>query len=185
MSEITQLLNTFASDDETAHQQLLETVYGELKKIARGKMAHERSGHTLQATALVHEAWLRLDPNNEQVWKNRAHFFGAAAEAMRRILVENARKRLTVKRGGGLERMDIQEIEIPIAAQKEDDDILAVHEALDRFADSYPDMAEIVKLRYFVGMTLKEAGQALGVTSRTAKRWWAFARAWLKTETKR
>jgi RNA polymerase sigma factor (TIGR02999 family) len=185
MSEITQLLNTYAADDKMAHQQLLETVYDELKKIARGKMAHERPNHTLQATALVHEAWLRLDPSNEQTWKNRAHFFGAAGEAMRRILVESARKRLAAKRGGRLERVELDDFDIPLGAQKTDDDILAIHEALDRFAVSFPDMAELVKLRYFVGMTLEEAGQALGVTGRTAKRWWAFSRAWLKAETKR
>ena len=185
MIDIMQLLNSYTTDDETAHQRLLNSVYEELKKIARGKMARERPDHTLQATALVHEAWLRLEPNNEKVWQNRAHFFAAAAEAMRRILVENARKRLTAKRGGGLERMDIQYLEIPIEPQKDNNDILAIHDALDRFALSFPDMAELVKLRYFVGMTLDEAGQALGVTGRTAKRWWAFARAWLKAETKR
>ena len=184
MSEITQLLNNNLEDDATTHQRLLNCVYDELRMMAKGRMAAERSDHTLQATALVHEAWMRLKPEQGNAWKNRAHFFGAAGEAMRRILVENARQRLAAKRGGGVERLPLNEMEIPIVTHKEDTDIVAIHDALERFSISNPKMAELVKLRYFVGMTLEEAGQALGVTSRTAKRWWAYARAWLKAETK-
>lgn len=152
--------------------------------IARAKMAREASGQTLQPTALVHEAWLRLDRDGAIVWKNRAHFFGAASEAMRRILVERARRRLAAKRGGGVPTISANEVEI-VAAGKQDDDIIAVSEALDRFSELESEKADLVKLRYFVGMTLEEAAEALGVSERTAHRWWAYARAWLKTETGR
>ena len=184
MRDITQLLNSITPEDPGANRELVASVYNELRGMARAKMAKEPSGHTLQPTALVHEAWLRLGADQGQVWDNRAHFFGAAAEAMRRILVDRARKRLAMKHGGGMERVDADEVEIA-APGKKDDDVIAISDALERFSAEEPEKAELVKLRYFVGMTLEEAGEAMGVSTRTAKRWWAYARAWLKAETGR
>ena len=150
-----------------------------LARLARAKMAREQPGHTLQPTALVHEAWLRLvDKDGQAQFKNRAHFFGAAAEAMRRILVEAARRKLALRRGGRQERLDVDEIEIA-APTKDDGELLAVHEALDRLAAESPERAELVKLRYFTGLSIEEAAAALGISERTAKRWWTFSRAWL------
>jgi len=144
-------------------------------------MNGEPAGHTLQPTALVHEAWLRLGADAQPQWQNRAHYFGAAAEAMRRILVERARRRLTAKRGGGMEPVDVDEIEIasPIA---DDDVLLSLNEALEKFAVADPRKAELVKLRYFVGMTHEEAAATLGIAVPTAKQWWAYARSWLALE---
>jgi RNA polymerase sigma factor (TIGR02999 family) len=158
---------------------LLRQIYTELRQLARAKMAREQPGHTLQPTALVHEAWLRLvDKDGQAQFKNRAHFFGAAAEAMRRILVEAARRKLALRRGGRQERLDVDEIEIA-APTKDDGELLAVHEALDRLAAESPERAELVKLRYFTGLSIEEAAAALGISERTAKRWWTFSRAWL------
>jgi len=156
-------------------------VYDELRRLAAHKMAAEASGHTLQPTALVHEAWLRLGGDEQPGWQNRSHFFGAAAEAMRRILVERARRRLAAKRGGGAAPLDVDEIEIP-SPVSDDDALLRVNEALEKFAIVDPRKAELVKLRYFVGLTFDEAAKALGVTVPVAKQWWAYARAWLTVE---
>jgi RNA polymerase sigma factor (TIGR02999 family) len=147
-------------------------------------MAHEPPGQTLQPTALVHEAWLRLaGGESSQRWQNRAHFFAAAAEAMRRILIDNARRKHALRHGGGQERINLETAEI--AAPGSDEELLEVHEALDRFAQIDPTKAELVKLRYFVGLTIPEAAQVLGISEPTAKRWWAYARAWLYREIRR
>jgi RNA polymerase sigma factor (TIGR02999 family) len=146
-------------------------------------MARERAGQTLQSTALVHEAWLRLVGNQKQEWNGRAHFFGAAAEAMRRILIENARRKAAVRHGGGQERLDINQIEIATTAP--DDELLAVSDALEKFAAHDPQMAELVKLRYFVGLTTEDAAEVLDISVRTAERWWNYSRAWLYQEFER
>ena len=152
--------------------------------MAAAKMAQENARQTLQPTALVHEAWLRLGGDEQPTWENRAHFFGAAAEAMRRILVERARRRLRQRHGGGQERVDLDELEI--AAPTDDaEDLLAMHDALDRLAAVDPEKGEFVKLRYFVGLSLEETASALGVSLTTAKRWWQYARSWLKVEMRR
>src|SRR6185436_17541894 len=156
-------------------------VYEELRRLAAQKMANEAAGHTLQPTALVHETWLRLGGSDTPSFQNRAHFFGAAAEAMRRILIERARRRVAAKRGGGAAMVDLEGIEIP-SPVADDDQLLAVNEALEKFAAIEPRKAELVKLRYFVGMTFDEAAPALGIAVPTAKQWWAYARAWLTVE---
>jgi RNA polymerase sigma factor (TIGR02999 family) len=161
---------------------LLPLVYGELRKLAACKMAHEAANQTLQPTALVHEAWLRLVGNENQHWNGRAHFFGAAAEAMRRILIEKARRRGAQRHGGGLERVDIPMLDL--AVNTDDEQLFAVNEALDKLAAQNPAKAELVKLRYFVGMTIAEAAEALGISEPSARRQWAFARAWLYREIK-
>ncbi len=175
MEKLTQLLAEAASGDGHAAEQVLPLVYAELRALARMKMANEQPGHTLQPTALVHEAWLRL---GDQRFENRAHFFGAAAEAMRRILVERARRRLAGRHGGNLERCDLDDVEIA-APIENDERLIAVHEALDRFSRDEPEKAELVKLRFFTGVSLAEACAIMGLPERTAKRHWAFARAWL------
>src|SRR5262245_53421299 len=146
-------------------------------------MAHEIPGQTLQPTALVHEAWLRLTGNENQKWNGRAHFFGAAAEAMRRILIENARRKRAARHGGGKAKLDIQEMEI--AAAGTDDELLAVHDALEKLAVRDKQKAELVKLRYFVGLTTQDAAEVLGISVPTADRWWNFSRAWLFEEIER
>ena len=153
-------------------------VYDELRKLAAAKLAHEAPGQTLQATALVHEAWLRLGGDAQPAWENRRHFFAAAAEAMRRILVDNARRKRCVRHGGDLERVDLAAIQVP-ASDPEDDQLLAVHEALDELAKLDPRKAELVKLHFFVRLNFAEAATVLGISEATAKRDWAFARAWL------
>jgi RNA polymerase sigma factor (TIGR02999 family) len=162
-------------------KKLLPIVYNELRKLAAHRMAGESPGHPLQPTALVHEAWLRLGGDAQPRWQNRAHFFAITAEAMRRILVERARRRLTAKRGGGAELLNVDEIEIPSPAT-DDDSLLRVNEALEKFAAVDSRKAELVKLRYFIGMSFDEAAGALGVTVPVAKQWWAYARAWLGVE---
>ena len=159
-------------------EELLPLVYEELRKLAAHKMAQEAPGQTLQPTALVHEAWLRLGADRQPAWKNRAHFFAAAAEAMRRILVERARRRTALKRGGGAKPASLDEVEIPIVVA-DDERLLAVDEALEQFAAIEPRKAELVKLRYFTGMTFEEAASVLGIAVPTAKEWWAYGRAWL------
>jgi RNA polymerase sigma factor (TIGR02999 family) len=168
---------------ETTAAELLPLVYEELRRLAAAKMAREPSGDTFQATALVHEAWLRLVGNQTQDWNGRAHFFGAAAEAMRRILIENARRKAAVRHGGGQERLDINQIEIATTAP--DDELLAVSDALEKFAAHDPQMAELVKLRYFVGLTTEDAAEVLDISVRTAERWWNYSRAWLYQEFER
>src|SRR2546423_5453606 len=178
MSEATQILSAIEAGDPHAAGQLLPLVYDELRKLAAQRMAQEKPGQTFQGTALVHEAYLRLvDVERAQHWNSRGHFFAAAAEAMRRILVDQARRKLSLRRGGDLQRLPIddQEIEAPEPSA----DLLAVHEALERLQDVDPTGARIVKLRYFVGLTIPQAAEALGISSSTADRYWAYARAWL------
>jgi RNA polymerase sigma factor (TIGR02999 family) len=175
MSDVTRLLESIRRGEAGAGEKLLPLVYQELRQIARAKMAHERPGHTLQATALVHEAWMRM---GDQRFENRAHFFGAAAEAMRQILVDSLRRRLRAKRGGGAEHCQVDEIEIAVPEGRADE-LLRVHDVLDRLAAEDPQKADLVKLRFFAGLTLAEAAAVLGLSERTAKRHWAYARAWL------
>ena len=163
-----------------AADRLLDLVYDELRRVAAGKMALERPGGTLQPTALVHETWLRLGGDQQPSWQNRAHFFGAAAEAMRRILIGRARRRGAKRRGGGQFHLDVDRLEL--AAPKDDQQLLAVNEALEKFAAVDPEKSELVKLRYFIGLTIEDAAKTLGISNATAKRWWAFARAWLHRE---
>ncbi len=180
MSDVTQVLQAIGQGDSQAATRLLPLVYDELRKLAACRMANERPGQTLQPTALVHEAWLRLTGDNEQHWDSRAHFFGAAAEAMRRILIENARRKKALRHGGGQVRLDVQEVEI--AAPAKEDELLAIDEALERFAAAEPAKAELVKLRFFAGLSIEEAAGVLRISEATAKRWWAYARAWLFSE---
>ena len=179
MADLTAILNRAGKGDPSAADELLPLVYDELRKLAAARMAGESSEHTLQATALVHEAWLRLGADNQPAWQNRAHFFAAAAEAMRRILIDAARRRHAQRHGGGLERVDVADPNLQIAAPGRDEELLAVHESLDRLAAEDPRKSELVKLRYFAGMTLEQAADALGVSVPTAKRDWAYARAGL------
>ena len=181
MSELTQILNAIALGDRRAADRLLPLVYEELRQLAAQKMAHEKPGQTLQPTALVHEAYLRLlGEEGESRWDSRGHFFAAAAEAMRRILIENARRKRSRKQGGGLKRLDAEDmvLEMPEPAE----DLLALDEALNRLAAKDPLKAELVKLRYFAGMTIEEASGVLGISAATAKRWWTYTRAWLYQE---
>lgn len=159
-------------------RELLPLVYQELRRLAAYKMAQEAPGQTLQPTALVHEAWLRLGADGQPPWRNRAHFFASAAEAMRQILVERARRRTALKRGGGARCLSLDGVEIPMAVA-DDGMLLAVDEALEQFAACDPRKAELVKLRYFTGMTFEEAASVLGIAVPTAKKWWAYGRAWL------
>jgi len=181
VSGITQILGRLEQGDAKAAEELLPLVYDELRRVAANKMANEAPGRTLQPTALVHEAWLRLGGDEAPSFQNRAHFFGAAAEAMRRILIERARRRVAAKRGGGVVMVDMEGMEIP-SPVADDDQLLAVNEALEKFAALDPRKAELVKLRYFVGMNFEEASAALGIAVPTAKQWWAYARAWLTVE---
>jgi RNA polymerase sigma factor (TIGR02999 family) len=178
MPEVTQLLNAVEAGDRLAADRLLPLVYDELRRLAAARLAGEAAGHTLGPTALVHEAYLRLvDRDEPPTFANRRHFFAAAAEAMRRILVESARRKHSLKRGGGRARVEIDAAELALPEPRED--LLALDEALDRFAEVEPLKADLVKLRYFVGMTGAEAAEALGISDATAERWWAYARAWL------
>ena len=181
MSGITRILGRLGQGDAKAAEELLPLVYDELRRLAANKMANEAPGQTLQPTALVHEAWLRLGGSEAPSFQNRAHFFGAAAEAMWRILIERARRRMAAKRGAGGVAVELDAIEIPSPAV-DDDRLLAVNEALEKFATVDPRKAELVKLRYFVGMSFDEAAAALGIAVPTAKQWWAYARAWLTVE---
>lgn len=183
MNEVTRILNAMERGDAQVAADLLPLVYDELRRIAAHKMSSESSGHTLQATALVHEAWLRLAGPTQPTWQNRAHFFGAAAEAMRRILVEHARRKQAIKRGQGVEHLPLDEGMLVMAAPP--DELLAVHEALDKLAALDAAAAELVKLRYFVGMTMAEAASAMNTPPRTAERLWTYARAWLHREIKK
>jgi len=177
MSEVTQILNAIELGDPKAADDLLPLVYEQLRQLAASKMAREAAGQTLQPTALVHEAWLKLIGNENVQWKGRAHFFGAAAEAMRRILINNAIRKRALRHGGGQQRVDLQDLEIATPAT--DDELLAVNEALGKLSEKDPDKAELVKLRYFAGLSFAEAASVLGISEPTAKRRWAYARAWL------
>jgi RNA polymerase sigma factor (TIGR02999 family) len=183
MNDITRILNNLPATDPNAAAELLPLVYEELRKLARAKMSNELPNHTLQATALVHEAYLRIVGNDEQSWANRAHFFAAAAEAMRRILIDHARRRRAVRHGGGKEHEPLEELSI--AAPGDDDELLAVHDALEKLTAQDAQKAELVKLKYFAGLTTEEAANVLGLSTPTAKRHWAFARAWLFREIRR
>jgi RNA polymerase sigma factor (TIGR02999 family) len=182
VSEVTHILEAIQQGNARAADELLPLVYEELRKLAAHRMAHEAAGQTLQPTALVHEAWLRLVGKENQRWQNSAHFFAAAAEAMRRILIDNARRKRAQRHGGGQAHVDIQDLELAAAAK--DDELLAVHEALDKLAAEDKQMAELVKLRFFIGLTNKESAKILGVSEPTIERWWSFARAWLFREIK-
>jgi len=180
MSDVTEILTAIDQGALARADELLPLVYEELRKLAAARMAQESPGQTLQPTALVHEAWLRLVGDANPKFDGRAHFFAAAAEAMRRILIDNARRKRALRHGGGQARVDIQDVEIAAAAR--DDELLAVHEALDKLAAEDNGLAELVKLRFFVGLTNKEAAEVLGVSEPTVERRWAFARAWLYRE---
>jgi RNA polymerase sigma factor (TIGR02999 family) len=187
MSEVTRILSAIEQGDPHAAEQLLPLVYDELRKLAAQKLAHEKPGQTLQATALVHEAYLRLvqSPQREQerYWNSRGHFFAAAAEAMRRILVENARRKGRIKHGGGARRVDLEAIEL--AADMPADEFLILDEALSRLAQTDAKTAELVKLHCFAGLSVEQAAEVLGLSARTAYRDWAFAQAWLYREIRR
>jgi RNA polymerase sigma factor (TIGR02999 family) len=178
MGDLTRILQAVEAGDAKRAEELLPLVYDELRKLAAARMAQERAGQTLQATALVHEAWLRLAGSGRQQWRGRAHFFGAAAEAMRRILIDKARRKNSQKRGGDQPHDELHESRIELQAPS--DEILAIHDALDALAAEDRVAAEVVKLRYFVGMSIPEIADALQIAPRTADRHWAFARAWLK-----
>jgi RNA polymerase sigma factor (TIGR02999 family) len=182
MSDVTRILSQIESGDPSAAEQLLPLVYEELRKLAAARLAQEKPGQTLQATALVHEAYLRLvgSDKSQQTWDNRGHFFAAAAEAMRRILIDQARRRESLKRGGPLKRHDLDEVQIE--APEPSVDLLALDEALTQFEQLDPPKAALVRLRYFAGLTIPQAAQALGVSTTTADRYWAYARAWLHAE---
>ena len=177
MSEITLVLQAMGRGDGLPAEELLTLVYEQLRRLAAARMAREAPGQTLQATALVHEAWLRLVRDDDQTWENRAHFFGAASEAMRRIVIENARRKSSLKRGGELQRVDISEINL--AETTPDDKILMIDEGLETLQAEYPKIARLVVMKFFGGLTNEEAAETLGVTERTVGRQWAFAKAWL------
>ena len=181
MSEATRLINAVSQGDQHAAAELLPMVYQELRRLARAQMAQERSEHTLQATALVHEAYLRLVDGQPDDWDGSRHFFAAAAESMRRILIEHARRRNALKRGGQCDRVPLEDDEIPAISSPCDGmvDVIALNDALERLADEHPDKAELVKLLYFAGLSLDEAGTVLGLSRSTVHRHWLFARAWL------
>jgi RNA polymerase sigma factor (TIGR02999 family) len=181
MADVTRILSAIEQGDSHAAEQLLPLVYDELRKLAAAKLTQEKPGQTLDATALVHDAYLRLvDGEQPQGWNGRGHFFAAAAEAMRRILVENARRKKAAKAGGGWQRQEL--IDAELAVDSTGDDLFAVDEALTRFAAQHPRAAQLVHLRFFLGQTLEEAAAQLGLQVRTAYRDWAYARAWLRRE---
>ena len=177
MTEITQVLQAMGRGESRASEKLLPLVYDELRRHAAVRMAREPAGQTLQPTALVHEAWLRLVGSGDQAWQNRAHFFGAAAEAMRRILIENARRKSRLKRGGDQMRIDINQLEL--AATTPDEKVLMVDEALEKLRAQDPEKARVVMLKFFGGYTNQEVAASLNVTERTVERHWAYAKAWL------
>jgi RNA polymerase sigma factor (TIGR02999 family) len=182
MSDVTQILSQIEQGDPAAAEQLLPLVYRELRRLAEAKLSQEKPGQTLQATALVHEVYLRLiDGENQQRWENSRHFFAAAAESMRRILIERARQRASLKRGGGRERVELEFVEpavLPLAC----DDILGLEEALQKLEQQHPRKAELVKLRFFAGLTVPQAAGALEISTTTAENDWAYARSWLRLE---
>jgi len=177
MNDLTRILNSIHHGDPKAADELLPLVYGELRKLATARMAQESPGQTLQPTALVHEAWLRLVGDTNPQFDGRAHFFAAAAEAMRRILIDNARRKKAQRHGGGKEHVDISDLEL--AAVAKEDELLAVSEALDLLASEDQELAKLVKLRFFAGLAHQEIADALGISVPTVERRWAFARAWL------
>ncbi len=180
VSDVTRVMEAIQQGDPKAAEELLPLVYEELRKLAASRMANEAAGNTLQPTALVHEAWLRLVGKDNPKFAGRAHFFAAAAEAMRRILIDRARRKRALRHGGGKERVDIEQIDL--ASPGADDQLLAVNEALDKLAARDPLEAELVKLRYFGGLTIEEAASLLNISPRTARNYWAHARTWLYQE---
>lgn len=178
LSDFSHILERVHIGDPKAATELFPIIYEELRHLAAQKMAREASGHTLQPTALVHEAWIRLSGSAAPNFENRAHFFGAAAEAMRRILIEHARRRQAAKRGAGADLLNLEALDVP-SALADDDRLLAVNEALEKLTRIDERKAELVKLRFFVGLNFEEAATALGIAVPTAKQWWAYARAWL------
>jgi len=180
VGEVTQILARVERGEGEAASELLPLVYEELRRLAAHKLASEPPGQTLQPTALVHEAWLRLAGDNHSRWNNQAHFLAAAADAMRHILIDNARRKRRVRHGGALRRVNLENVDLACAA--DDETLLRVDEALMKFAKEDPVKAELVKLRYFVGLSIPEAANALGMSESTAKRAWAYARAWLYAE---
>ena len=184
MSDVTRILSQIEAGDGQAAEQLLPLVYEDLRKLAARRLAEEKPGQTLQATALVHEAYIRLvGAEKVQNWDSRGHFFAAAAEAMRRILVENARRKKRLKRGANMERRDLTMLHMATEASPED--LLSIDEAVSQFATEHPEKAELVKLRFFAGLTVFEAAEAMGISSTTADRYWSYARAWLFRKLKR
>jgi RNA polymerase sigma factor (TIGR02999 family) len=184
MTDVTRILSAIEQGDSHAAEQLLPLVYHELRKLAAQKLEHEKPGQTLQATALVHEAYLRLvDADKVEHWNSRGHFFGAAAEAMRRILVERARRKGRIRHGGRLRRADLLDAEVAVPA--EDEQVLLLDEALVRLAGARPQAAELVKLRFFAGLTLEEIAPLMALSPRTTRRLWVFARAWLRRNMER
>ncbi|QDS97868.1 ECF-type sigma factor [Adhaeretor mobilis] len=182
--DITRILSAIEQGDQAAASELLPLVYEELRRLAASRMKQERSGQTLQPTALVHEAFLRLVGEDAKQWDGRGHFFAAAAEAMRRILIENARRKGRIKRGGELNRQDLDDNDLAVSPENVDD-LLALDEALTKLAEEDADLAKLVELRYFTGLTIEETAQVLEVSPRTTKRNWAYARAWLQREMSR
>ncbi len=177
MSEVTRILTAIEAGEPHAAEELLPLVFDELRRLAAWRLAHERPGQTVQATELVHEAWLRLLGKDDNQWNGRRHFFGAAAEAIRRILIERARRKHSPRGGGELQRVDLEDFEI--AAPLNDEDLLALHEALDELTGLDSLAAELIKLRFFTGLTHEEAADLLGLSRSAADRTWLFARAWL------
>ena len=177
MSNITQVLQAVGRGESRAAEELLPLVYDELRRLAAVRMAQEASGQTLQPTALVHEAWMQLVRDGDRTWQNRAHFFGAAAEAMRRILIEKARRKSRLKHGGGLERFDIEDLELAEATP--DDKLLLINEALERLEAQDPESARVVMLKFFGGLNRQELAESLNISERMADRQWAYAKAWL------
>lgn len=183
MTDLTYVVQRPETGNAQASAELLPLVYKELRRVAASKMSRESHQHTLQPTALVHEAWMRLESGRQTPWQNRAHFFAAAAETMRRILIDHARHRCAIRHGGGQVRLNIDDMQVA-ASSECDERLVAVHEALAKFAIEEPRKAELVKLRYFGGLTLEEAAAALEIPAGTAKRWWTYARAWFFRELK-
>jgi len=186
MGDVTRILCEIERGDADSARDLLPLVYGELKRLASQRLIHERPGHTLQTTALVHEAYLRLvGADHEPGWNGRAHFFAAAAEAMRRILIDNARRKQADKHGGGRVRIELDDSLAAVAPPAESDDLLALDGALDKLEREDKTKADLVKLHYFTGLSLEEAADALAISRATAYRYWAYARAWLRHEVRR
>jgi len=183
MNQVTQILSSLQQGDARAAEQLLPLVYAELRRLAAQRLAQEKPGQTLQATALVHEAYLRLvDVDQPQQWDGRGHFFAAAAEAMRRLLIDNARRKSRIKHGGNLKRIDLEEVAQVAGTESDADDLLELDAALERLAHEDAPAAELVKLRYFAGLTIPDAAEAMGISTRKADFLWSFARAWLRRE---
>lgn len=184
VDDLTHVLRSVEQHEPGAPEKLLELLYVELRQLAAAKMGRETAAHTLQPTALVHEAWLRLGGDAQPEWRDRGHFFGAAAEAMRRILIERARRRQAVRHGAGQERVNLDEVEVA-GDSRHEGQLLMIDEALERLALTDPKIAQLVKLRYFTGLTLEECAQALDISEVTARRWWTFAKSWLYREIQR